>query len=400
MAADRMIASFYEWELVQPNAAFPPLDGGGALVYDGKMWMLGGWAPGSRPSPYTMNEVWVSADGDAWAALGSAPWEPRHTAGYAVHDGKMWVVGGDANSGHYQNDVWNSTNGVQWNLVTDNVPWGNRVLHHTVAFAGKIWVMGGQKLPHFIQDGPTDEMLYDDVWCTTNGVDWTRVLEHAPWAPRGMIGGGAVLRDKIWLLGGGTYNTPQHPVRNFYNDVWCTADGVNWTCVREEAPWEPRQYHDVAAFDGCLWVLEGYHGRNLNDVWCSADGVAWFPVPGTPWPVRHAASVYAHGDGLWMVAGNLWNDVWKLTRGEGGPLPPVPELAIEEPAGAGSPVRLWFDGDPFRTYWLEHTTDLNGWSVRQISCAGSGSRTADLDPQGVGPEDYFRLALPHPYQAW
>ncbi len=23
-------------------------------------------------------------------------WEGRHTAGYAVHDGRMWIIGGDA----------------------------------------------------------------------------------------------------------------------------------------------------------------------------------------------------------------------------------------------------------------------------------------------------------------
>ena len=146
---------------------------------------------------------------------------------------------------------------------------------------------------------------------------WTKVTEHAPWTARGMIGGAAVFKGRIWLLGGGTYDTPTTPQRQFYNDVWSSADGVSWTRHLEHAPWAPRQYHDVAVFDNRLWVLEGYNrkGGNRNDVWHSADGVIWHEAPNTPWKPRHAASVFVHDNALWMVAGNnMFPDVWKLTR--------------------------------------------------------------------------------------
>ena len=71
----------------------------------------------------------------------------------------------------------------------------------------------------------------------------------------------------------------------------------------------------MAVFDDRLWVLEGYHKANRNDVWHSADGVNWHEVPNTPWRPRHAASVFVHEGALWMVAGNnMESDVWKLTR--------------------------------------------------------------------------------------
>jgi hypothetical protein len=130
-----------------------------------------------------------------------------------------------------------------------------------------------------------------------------------------MIGGVAVFRNRIWLLGGGTYDTPKIPKRKFYNDVWSTADGVRWTQHTAAAPWAARQYHDVAAWDGRLWVLEGYAGANRNDVWHSRDGVNWEELPATPWKPRHAASVFVHDGSLWMVAGNnMESDVWKLVR--------------------------------------------------------------------------------------
>jgi hypothetical protein len=168
-----------------------------------------------------------------------------------------------------------------------------------------------------------------------------------------------VLRDRLYLLGGGTYETATDPGRFFCNDVWSTADGVEWTRDCAECPWEPRQYHDVAAHDGRLWVLSGCNfggatlaeqryrtveqlqaeraaspevstlaanprsGRpdsNRNDVWCSADGQAWHEVAPTPWLPRHANSVFVFDDSLWMVSGNngdhstLEPDVWRLQR--------------------------------------------------------------------------------------
>jgi hypothetical protein len=308
----------YRWVQVASTAAFAARDGAGALAFKDRMWLLGGWNPGDKLhfATHCNSEVWSSKDGTNWKLeVTQAPWEPRHTAGYAVHRDRMWIIGGDAIQRHYRNDVWSSADGVHWEQATDHVPWGPRVLHYTVAFKGKLWIMGGQTLPQF---APAPETFHNDVWNSENGVAWTRVLEHAPWSPRGMIGGAAVFKDRIWILGGGTYDTPQTPQRTFYNDVWSSADGINWRRHAEHAAWHPRQYHDVAVWDGRIWVLEGWNQGNRNDVWCSDDGVHWRELSGTPWPARHAASVFVYDDALWMVAGNNMSaDVWRLTRQPG-----------------------------------------------------------------------------------
>lgn len=312
----------YRWQAVTLKAPFAARDGAGALVFNNRMWLLGGWNPGDKVHfPTNCNsEVWSSTDGSAWRLeLPKAPWEPRHTAGYAVYKGRMWIIGGDAIQRHYQNDVWSSGDGIHWEQVTDRVPWGPRVLHYTVAFKDRIWVMGGQTLPQF---APAKEVFFNDVWSTKDGKDWTRVVEHAPWACRGMIGGAVVFKGRMWILGGGTYDTPQTPARKFYNDVWSTADGVNWERHVKHAPWHPRQYHEVAVFDDRMWVLEGWNLGNRNDVWYSENGTDWQELPNTPWPPRHAASVFVYDDSLWMVAGNnMTPDVWRLVRSAPGKCP-------------------------------------------------------------------------------
>jgi hypothetical protein len=316
----------YEWVQVTPKAAFAPRDGAGALTFKNRMWLIGGWNPGDKKHfpRICNNEVWSSADGKAWTLEKPnsfldrtfdprRDWEGRHTAGYVVFKDKMWIVGGDVNQGHYQSDVWNSSDGKSWSLVTDKVPWGPRALHYTLIFRDKIWVIGGQTMPGFAK---SDEVFYRDVWNSEDGVRWTKVEPKEPyWSPRGMIGGSAVHDGRIWILGGGTYDTPKTPQRKFFNDVWSSADGVVWKQHTAAAPWKPRQYHEVAVWDGRLWVLEGWNQTNLNDVWHSADGVTWHEVPKTPWAPRHAASVFVHDGALWMVAGNnMQSDVWKLTR--------------------------------------------------------------------------------------
>jgi hypothetical protein len=307
----------YRWECITESAPFAPRDGAGALVFQDRMWLLGGWNPNDRAHfPRTCNsEVWASANGRDWdLLLPAAPWEGRHTAGYAVHRGKMWIVGGDPIQGHYQNDVWSSANGTDWECVCRAAPWAPRVLHHVVACHDRLWVFGGQTLPQFAPEG---ERFYADAWVSEDGMNWAKAADHLPWGPRGMIGGAAVLHGKIWLPGGGTYDTPARPEREFHHDTWSSPDGVHWTCASKTAPWEPRQYHEVAAFDDRLWVLEGYGSsqKNLSDVWHSTDGIHWHELPGTPWRPRHAASVFVFRDALWLVAGNnMTPDVWRLQK--------------------------------------------------------------------------------------
>src|SRR5262245_25646765 len=113
----------YEWQEITSSAPFAPRDGAGALTYQGKMWLIGGWNPGDKKffPRICNNEVWSSENGKDWTLVklnsflddkfdATKDWEGRHTAGYVVFKDKMWVIGGDVNQHHYQNDVWTSTN--------------------------------------------------------------------------------------------------------------------------------------------------------------------------------------------------------------------------------------------------------------------------------------------------
>ena len=146
----------YEWRCATSDAAFEPRDGAGLLSFKGKLWLLGGWNPWCEdyfPHPSDTNsEVWSSADGGAsWTLETIAPWPGRHCAGWLVHDDgggeKLFVVGGDASPPvGYDTDVWSSSDGRDWTLVTPKTPWTPRAGPYTVSFGGYMWVMGGQAM--------------------------------------------------------------------------------------------------------------------------------------------------------------------------------------------------------------------------------------------------------------
>ena len=132
--------------------------------------------------------------------------------------------------------------------------------------------------------------------------------------------------DKLWILGGSSYG---QGISTWFNDVWCTSDGANWTEVTDHAPWHGRSAHAAVAFDDKLWVLGGGYYEGvwvdehlvlLNDVWYSPDGVTWSELPDTPWSPRwgHAAAVLKGR--LWIFGGSTisdgstlyLNDIWYL----------------------------------------------------------------------------------------
>lgn len=306
---------YYEWGNVTYYGGFTPRDGAGLLKFKDKYWMLGGWNP-LKYDTLTTSEVLSSSDGASWTIETVAPWEARHVVGWVIFKDSIWVVGGDNIRGHYINDIWNSADGVNWNKVLDSIPIPRRLLHMGVAFGDKMYVMGGEQVPLF---GTTDSTHFSDIWSSSDGRNWQLEVAKAPFGGRGMIIGNLNMRDSLWIIGGGTYLP-----RQYYSDIWNSADGVNWNQKNAGAQFLPREYHHVSYFDDKFWVTGGYNDTlsaantaygNISDTWYSDDGVKWSMLPVTPWYPRHAHSVVADEESMILLGGPLFMaDVWKLYR--------------------------------------------------------------------------------------
>lgn len=303
-----------------PSSPWPPQDGAGLLSLGGALYLIGGWAPGVIPFPYTHSQVWKSVDGGGrWTRLANAPWEARHTAGWVVHQGSIYVIGGDVNSKHYQNDVWKGTpnlaGDIDWVLKNASAtPLATgRTLHQVYSHDGKLWIVGGQTLDDLsAPTGPIDtpatkpgSPYYDDVWSSSDeGVTWVQVSTGNIWAPCGMIMGSVVKDGYMWLIGGGAYNTEGNP-RVYKNTIYRSSDGVTWQLVNPSALFSGRQYHNVLVHKGEFVVLAGYRDANLNDCFVSPDGVNWRKMTLPPWQIRHAASAVSHNDEVLIMCAPL-----------------------------------------------------------------------------------------------
>ncbi|MGV8954788.1 MAG: hypothetical protein ACOH2M_27065 [Cypionkella sp.] len=309
----RLWKALGQWRAPSLSNGWTGRDGVGLLSLGDDLYMLGGWNT-AWTAPHTTNEVWRSSDeGQTWTQLANAPWTPRHSAGWLVHDGKIWVIGGDVNSKLYQKDVW-SFDGTTWVQVSANAAplSAGRVLHQVYSHAGKMWVVGGQTVDDYPPPtGPASPVstktgvpYYDDVWSSEDGATWTLVSDGHSWSPRGLIIGNAVKDGYMWIVAGGAYDTEGNP-RVYKNDVWKSADGVTWTQVTANGGFPARQYCNALVLGEDLVLIAGWDGANRDDVWASKDGVAWRELKGSPWAARHAAGATVHKGEIFLLGGPL-----------------------------------------------------------------------------------------------
>jgi len=110
----------------------------------------------------------ISNDGATFTASAEYTAEmPRrtHAASYVL-DGKMHIVGGLDVLGYPLSDIWSSTDGVTWTMVSDGA-FSARLKTSTVVYDAKVWMFGGQ-----LGDGTcTSEILVSE----DGGVSWSTV---------------------------------------------------------------------------------------------------------------------------------------------------------------------------------------------------------------------------------
>lgn len=175
-------------------------------------------------------------------------------------------------------DVWRSSDrGESWEqiLPTDDAGhWPARAYHEVVTKGGQMFLMGGQNFelfpnpacdfdttcfPKFLS---TSE-FFNDVWSSPDGVNWTELTADAPWEGRAGLSA-IVFRGEIYVMGGSFNDDPDiiggPPTRVLFNDVWKSANGRDWVQLTENAPWDPRAGADLVVKNGYIYLLGGEFG--------------------------------------------------------------------------------------------------------------------------------------------
>jgi len=300
------------WVKVAERAGWQPRDSQGEVVYKDQLWIFGGWFNSYEAAP---RDVWSSADGKTWKLVQkAAPWKHSDLAMSLVFDNKMWLMGGWYNGrlpGHSaSNQVWSSSDGAHWQQAAARAGWTPRIAAAVLVFKGKIWLLGGTEDYYF----GNDKSLKNDVWFSSDGKQWTQATADAGWSPRAYHQA-AVLDDKMYVFGGGNYL----PKYQAISDVWCSEDGLHWTRLTDAAQWHPRLWFSSVVYRDRIWVLGGWSNNpstNWGDVWYSKDGKNWNSLDSKLiWKERHEHSAFVFQDKIWIAGGHarpLSSEVWSL----------------------------------------------------------------------------------------
>lgn len=310
------------WVEATASAAFGERMFSGSLVYNNKMWLIGGGTDCSIQGGVKA-DVWSSSNGVTWSqAVTNTPFGTRWSMGAVVFNNQMWLIGGIVTGG-YGNDVWSSTDGVHWTQVLTAAPFAARQSFGCVVFNNKIWVIGG--------DNNLGLGALSDVWSSPDGVNWTPEGNF----PSPRTGASCVVfNGAIWVIAGGTaYADPSAGADaylvNAMNDSWYSTDGQNWNQAAANAGFSGRVYAAAQVFNNQIWLLGGAGSPYFptipntgvdDDVWVSSDGTNWTQAyPTLPFAERFAAGSYVFNNEFWAAGGcafvpggaSYYADVWR-----------------------------------------------------------------------------------------
>jgi Kelch motif len=183
------------WGLITTKAPWTLRSYAGGVTFGegaGKMWLMGG----DDDKGKAFNDVWATAktDGSGWEQVtAAAAWPARSKFGCIVYQGKIFVIGGWNGSNAGYNDIWSSTNGKDWTQVAATAPWGPRWAFGLGEYKGRLWIFGGQY-------GPNAYDVLNEVWSSVDGATWQK-QPNPSWNPRSYANTQTFGED-LYLFGG------------------------------------------------------------------------------------------------------------------------------------------------------------------------------------------------------
>ncbi|WP_418603533.1 DUF6242 domain-containing protein [Hwangdonia sp.] len=136
----------------------------GSYIYDGKMHIVGGLDLNGVP----LSDIWSSTDGVNWTLVSDGAFDARMKPSIAIYDDKLWMFGGATEDGTCTSETLVSEDGgVTWNpveifqaLPDTFTPRCNANV--VVDGSGNILIIGGQTTT--VVDGAAQFSTLTDVW--------------------------------------------------------------------------------------------------------------------------------------------------------------------------------------------------------------------------------------------
>ena len=292
-----------EWEQHTETAPWHGRRGHSAVVFDDgsgpAMFIIGGFeveeTTGHRQ--YT-NDVWKSTDGETWTQVKPRTyhntidslddWFPRynHACVVADHDGTeyIYLIGGFTQledhsvryASVYFNDVWRSTDAVNWEKL-DNNDFGIRADHAATVDpqTGQIFIQGGMHGVIFEGENNGSQPIEDwhFLWSSYDGITWTQEKDYSDF-DQGYLwraGHGMFIYNEVLYAMPGRSNSNEHFHFTRSQDItfWKRYNTEDWLLDSNGSDFDARYGYAVVKHNNMIWVLGGMTNGNgqQNDVW-------------------------------------------------------------------------------------------------------------------------------------
>lgn len=232
----------------ETNAAWPPRHCAAWLSNTDNIWVIGG-----DPQSGCLTDVWNSPDGINWVQIiDTIPgYTKRNMPNYAILNDKLTLFGGEQCSGLGLNDVWQSDNGESWNKLPD-APWSGRgmQINSCVDDNGFMWMLSGAN------EG--ERRPFNEVWNTADGITWNLINPSAPWMGR-YWHTVAWFDNNIWVMGGITAGIELNDV--WYSPDGINWRELKTTTGN--LPEGTRHAQSTTVFDNALWYMCGISTNNV-----------------------------------------------------------------------------------------------------------------------------------------
>lgn len=218
-------------------------------TFNNKMWLIGG----EDNNGNWLADIWSSSDGTTWINnFETAPFGNVAYHDTAIFNNKLYVIAADADTGDMK--IWSSSDGEIWTEDTNNA-FPARVSHKTVVFNDALYVIGGE--------GGSSNIRLNEIWTSTDGVNWSIISNNASIFPEINWHTATVYNNKVWIIGGRT-NTSVYT-----NDIYYSENIEDWTRYTGLNPIDPITQHATLLYDNALWVFGGSIGfeETTGKIW-------------------------------------------------------------------------------------------------------------------------------------
>lgn len=292
---------------IQETASAPWLGrrGHASVVFDDgtgeAMYVIGGFMVNEETGfrQYT-NDVWRSTDGTQWTLIKERTypeldslfdWFPRfnHACVVASHGGTdyIYLIGGstmleDHHSRYsmiYFNDVWRTTDGINWESLSNN-DFGIRTEHAATVdpVTNRIYIQGGRHGVIFEAENNDTHPLpnWQWLWSSIDGINWIPENDTAEFEQGYLYRAEhqMVIQDGILfgLPGRTDSNDHFHFTREQEYTFWRRDPGNLWTVDSKGTDFDARYGYGMVVIDNKVWILGGDTNKNgpNNDVWVGA----------------------------------------------------------------------------------------------------------------------------------